>query len=335
MKREVIKDSGKIIHHLHFDNMLEIIEFINNFSACSIWDRLYSITGDYVYSGTKSFEEAIDLSLYGDPQNFVNFMQINKKLNDTMPFLTQKRDVIHSPYGFRPNIPRALTKNPDSMYKLERRDEKKFVSLYYNTAISSMKIIPGETEEMKKARSVTEKNAIINRGVITMSFIKLLEQVDYRVKLNLLSLSRLIIEGGKKDDRGNIVKPEVLGNEYIYITLNVKEEAQKLDSNICFFPMCHPSFPRRIVLALKERCNVESPNWTTNQRPLNKPEVIDFLNLGDKVIVIGTPQELNLKGKDIIEDTQAYLKATNFNSYISNNGALEYEASTNKFVLRR
>lgn len=307
------KGDSSIVYELHFEDLFELISFINETEPSEKWGSktsLASIGGSEYFTGTSSLEEAKELCIHGVGENFGNLLEMKDNLDKAFPILTQKRKSSESVYGFRPNIQKYLTNNPRSMYKLERKEEHKFLTIYFNVSVF------GDIS----------KEAFTNRGIILMSLIKLLESSDYRVELNFLNLCK------KKGTIEN--KKEI--TEYIYITVNIKKQAQILDKNICFFPMCHPSFQRRIMFAVRERCDVKQLSWSAGYgSSLDKDETAAFLGLDSSSIIISNPYELGIRGNNIYEDTERFLRNIDFSKYVSLNKEIEFDSEQNKFILSR
>lgn len=299
------EEDGKITQNIYFEDTIDIISFIENVPhyeyAWGEFEYLASRKDNFSFNGTKNFEEAVELCLSCNNKDFYEFLSMKDKLDNAFPIITPRREFMPSTYGFRPNIQKYLTSNPNSMFKLNRKEETKFITIYYNISVPHY----------------VGKEDIINRGVILMAVIRLLESSGYRVELNFFNLSRN-------------------SGEYIYIVSNIKKQSQSLDPNICYFPMCHPSFGRRILFAVKERCHVENSRWRYGYGDC--PDLYDvrkFLSLDEGSIIINMPSDLGIMGRNLYEDTVNFIRRINLNEYIFPGEELIYIPKENKFVLER
>lgn len=306
MKIETIKrENGIIFHSNEFNDLYEMVDYIRNTKPnLDKWIAPFSEASDEArnkFVGTKSLDEALELCLGGYSSEARQIIDFSDQLQDAFPKLKYKRRVEHSNYGFRPDVIRALHNNPNSMYKLVRKPKAGIVDFYFN--VTSPKKVSNE--------------AILNKGIITIALIKFLESINYRVNLNLFSLS-------------------FSSNEFIYTSVILKAPGQLLDTNTCSFPMTHPSFNRRMCFAVNERIDViNKSGWTGYGRPCDREVTIEVLNLDKNAIVLDSPIDLEVSGKDLIEDTVNLINNSNFNSCLGDGQRLDYDESQKKFVLTR
>lgn len=302
MKIEDITRDNKLIHVHSFDNLVEVVDFIKNTDPFTdIWD-MSSLKYRPKFTGVESLDEALDLCLKGYKTNFEEFMTATNSLNKLLPQISKKRRVRASVHGFRPNINKFMTGNPNSMYKLVRKEEKKFLNIYFNVSYGSM----------------TSEEAILNRGIITISLIKFLEQLGAQIDFNLFELS-------SEED------------EFIYNKFSLKKPYQNLDTSIATFPMCHPAFLRCICFALDERIEVKYPyEWSCSYGIPCEPDVIrETLQLDEHSIVLSAPDTLGVEGDDIVEDTINFIEQSNFNMLLEDNQRLEFDEFQKRFILTR
>ena len=160
MNYEELNINDYIFHNYNFDDLTSLIDYIKNTDYNPKWSREYfSMTTEarrIKDIGTNTLEEAIDLCLHGEQVEYSRFINIKKDLEGLLPYNTKKRIIEPSIYGFRPNIPNYLTNNPRSMYKLIRKEETKFIDIYFNVA---------------SAGQLNSKEAIFNRGIFTILLI--------------------------------------------------------------------------------------------------------------------------------------------------------------------
>ena len=142
----------------------------------------------------------------------------------------------------------------------------------------------------------TDILAIYNRGAITLSFIDYLERIGYFVSLHLTEMS-------------------YASQEKFYVEFNLKNYGMRVNISKLCFPMCHSSFLRRCIFRLQEVTPDITEKWRFGYgRPCEKKMMdgwlSDIFKIKDNYIIIPTPQEMGIEGKDIQSD------AKNFFNYI-------------------
>ena len=95
------------------------------------------------------------------------------------------------------------------------------------------------------------------------------------------------------------------------------------------------------MLALKERTNFKYTNTWSNTygSPIKKEELYEkfseILDIKNNSIIIPSPFELGIEGKDIISDLVNFFENLNISNYFSENELLEYDGNQKKFVLTK
>lgn len=152
----------------------------------------------------------------------------------------------------------------------------------------------------------------MNIGIIVSNMIRLLEDNGYKTNINFFELSGI-------DD------------EIFFAKVKLKNPSEKFDLSSSYFPMCHPSFIRRIMFALKERTNFENIEWTrTYGRVING--VKGYIDVSEDDIVIGQPDYIDVYGDDLIEDTVSMLNRIDLCKYIAPGKIVTYDKSSEKVI---
>lgn len=285
MQYKEYNKNDNIFYEYSFDGLYDLIEFINKVEPLSFWKvngGYRSMDENVMARGTKSMEEAIDLCLNSSSKNIENYVKLSGDLEKDFPKLSNKRSFGYNYYGSRVNVPRALKGNPKSMEELIRKKPLKTITIWVNVACTN----------------ATDIKAIENRGTIISSLIHLLEHSGYRVSLNVFALS-------------------MYDDELVHIKTNIKKPGERLDLSSSYFPLCHPSFNRRFMLAVMERTNVkEKENWkNTAGIPVNS--IADYLKVDkDNDIIIPQPNLIGIDGYDIYTDTISFFENLNICDYI-------------------
>ena len=219
MTFKIEKNEDKIIYNYEFNGLTELASYIEKTPINKkCFTSLASTDKNYKFFQTNNFDEALNLCKFGiSPDSIKEFLNISNDLEARLPDLTKDRSIIENVYGIRPNVQKFLRGNPKSMYSLKRFTPKGIIDVYYNVSI----------------KAITKQSIILKRGICSIQLVKLLEKLGYIVSFNLISLSQV-------------------DNEYTYVNVKIKNDNEKIDAVTSYFPMCHPSFPRRIIFRLKE-----------------------------------------------------------------------------------
>ena len=293
------KDDNKIIYKYEFDSLNELATYIENTPVnkkCFL--RLASVDIDYNYSGTHSFEEALNLCKYGvDKEKVDSFIKTCNMLDTKLPDLTKDRKTEDNVYGMRPNIVNYLRSNPRSMYSLKRFKPKGVIDVYYNVS----------------TRYTTSLKQIETRGICTIELVKLLENLGYTVSLNLISSS-------------------YEEHEYTYISVKIKDDSEYIDPLTCYFPMCHSSYPRRIIFRMKETIQYEDIYEKYGIQV--DPDFVLNNSFGNKIFI---PNEdiFSNQAENIVDSFFKLCEKININDYLNKEEKLDIDNNEKILVIRR
>lgn len=213
----------------HFNSISQMLNVIcsrpNNkpmSSACS------SREGTKDFTGTKSWEEAMNLYQYG-------YIDILEKVKKGTAAVTGKQapvnrnKIVNDVIGYAPHVPNAILGLPNSMIGMKKVPQKvKTVSIIY-----------------KSTANCDEKaSTFVKAGIALLSAINMLELSGIRVSL------KLCFECAKE------------GSEYTFATVKIKDYREHLDIQKLCFPVAHPSMFRRFGFKWLETCEgMEQSGW--------------------------------------------------------------------------
>lgn len=207
-----------------YDSVKALCDFIENTPNNKKKTCNSSNKKDSKFSGTESLEEAIHLLKYGDPKLL---KQIQKAATTTTKQAqTQRRsgmELFKSYLGFMPNVGAVLTGDPVNMYNVRQTLTKstKVVNIIYDIST------PYSTSAEKIQAAATK----------LFKYIYDIEMKGYRVNLYSCVLSSFNKSNG-------------------LFCLKIKSSNEHFDALRTAFPLCHPSFLRRIFFALVERSKI-------------------------------------------------------------------------------
>lgn len=264
--------------YYEFDSIYEYIEYLDNSKTSATWNNknLHSMIGDYSFCKTKSFEEAKQLCKYGQQENFQRLVDLKLELEKYIKIKDNKLKQINSYVGYAPDVKAYLEGFPLTMYNKET-PKRKHIDIYYNAAIPAI-VNPSE---------------IYNRGAITLSIIEILENLGYSVGLNVFTMSKNSFQ-------------------IHYAKFNLKKPGERINIQKLFFPLCNPSFLRRLGFRLREVTPDTISSWVNGYGETCGNSLIrDILDLNEDDIVISIPYEMGIRGVDIIKDAESMFKYIN------------------------
>lgn len=264
---------GLDIYRLKFRSLSEI----------ELYLKEYPETNDEIFIGKNSrtalpafagdpLEQAIKYCLGGYEKGFPKFMQIKREIDNVNIRKAKGRRTVTSFVGARPNVPGYIAGAPKTMYALEKTRGKKFIDIYFNLSYTA-----DTTEEQ-----------IINRGILTLNLISLLEESDIGVNFRVFQSC-------------------YEGNEIFFSEIVLKKPDEQLNVKKCYYPMCGKEFLRRVMARILESVPVKQ-NWGLSYGQL-LPEVMNrkLFGIDDNKILILSPAEMGIKGNNIYEDADEFL----------------------------
>lgn len=266
------KDDFKVMEY-DFESITEFIDYLDSTSTnYDVWGyrTLSSSTGDYDFCKTRTLEEAKELCKFGYHEDFEKLVELKSTLEKYIKMLNNKNRQYNYYVGYAPDVKAYLEGNPLSMFSREN-PKRKHIDIYYNSAI-----LGGVSTEQ-----------IYNRGAITLSLVEILENMSFSVGLNIFTMSQC-------------------DGQIHYAKFNLKRNGERLNVQKLYFPLCNPSFLRRLVFRLREETPNITGSWTDGYgRTSDDYTIRKIIDLKENDIVICQPDEMGVRGYDIIDDANA------------------------------
>ena len=289
MYRYYKKDDYFVMEY-DFNSITEFIDYLDNTPInMDVWGSKYlkSEDNNYDFRQTHSLQEAKDLCKFGLHEDFDKLIELKFTLETYIKMSNKKMQQYNFYVGYAPDVKAYLEGNPLSMFNREY-PKRKHIDIYYNSAVL--------------ANVSTDK--IFNRGAITLCLTEILENMGFSVGLNIFTMSEC-------------------NNQIHYAKFNLKRTGERLNVQKLFFPLCHPSFLRRLVFRLREETPDITFDWTSGYGATVDDYIIrKIIDLKDNDIVICRPDEMGVKGYDIIEDANSMFEY--INNFTSDNIELEH-----------
>lgn len=211
MSRQV---TVKKIHTIQFEEFKSLGEFYD-LTQNKVSGRVISDTynaGPYIqeWSGSKSFEHAVELAFHGWDEGSIKLTNSLKKI--TLDERKSIRKYFIDVCGFQAMVPLYLNGVPTNM--LNQRSV-----VLKNKVVTVNKMI-GFTGNYTSEKMLKE-------NIKTLTLINEIENAGYRVNLNVLYCSDM-------------------GSHYRIVKIRAKSANEKLNISKLAFPLCHPSMHRRM-----------------------------------------------------------------------------------------
>lgn len=278
-------DDEGAIYKLHFNTLSDLELYLSSNPPVNkkSFAEQKSLTLYKEFAG-EDLDTSIGFLRGGYTANLRQFISLKRTLDARNIGKTVGRKTVNSFVGGRPNVPAFIADSPKTMRRTERVTEKQFVTITMNLAYPS---------------STTDAQ-ILNRGIIVLNLISLLENNGIGVKFTIFEMVRN-------------------GNEIFDCNIDLKKMGETLDIQKCYFPLCGKEFLRRLLVRVKESTPFRT-NWFRGYGSVMPDETIRKLkSLSDNQIFISSPEELGIKGDDLFEDANNFFKAINLERFVNIN----------------
>ena len=260
-------------YKMYFGSIGEVQQFLNSKPEINteIFYEQKSQTASVEFAGAP-LETAINYLIGGYNENYDQFLALAKQLEQVNKKSAKVRKTTTSFVGQRPNVPAYVAGAPKNMFRLERTEEKKLKRIWMKVTYEA---------------STTEEQ-IRNRGIIALNLINLLEMNNYMVDFRLFEVCSVESE---------IFKCEI----------DLKKPGERLFPRLCYYPMCGKSFVRRVLCRIKESMPFKCGWGLSYGVVLNEKVTRMLMDIKEDDIYIGSPSEMNIDGRDIYVDADAFL----------------------------
>ena len=273
MKTYKTKNGDDVFEH-QFYSIAEFLKYLENTPTSSTFQQresLSSFSSSYDFTGTNSYEEAVKLIKYGYNENFNQFLNYKSKIDKYLQQSKISTKLFNDYIGHVPDVKAYLEGNPLSMLN-KCGPKRNKINIYYNCGYAC----------------ITTIEQVFNFGVLTLALVDALEKLNYNVDLHIFELSHYY--------------KEIFFANYIFKKENERANIKKL-----YFVLCHPSFLRRLGFRLMEVTEGLSSEWTyAYGKVCGVSYIKDMFNLEENNIIITDPDEMGVKGNNLITDANNF-----------------------------
>lgn len=289
MKFKISREGGNDHINYFFSNLTEYLDYLEGQSISKIFKnhKLSSVTGNFSFTGTGSYDEAMRLCREGEYSDaFDKFDKERIKFESVLEQRRKRQKIVSDIAGFTPNVPKYLQGHPQNMFNTQRsvQTQKPIIKLYYNFS----------------ANAFVSKEQLYARGIFTLALIKELEQNNFAVELNVFELTSC-------------------DNQYLSTVIRLKDANAPINYRAVFFPFANPSFLRRIYFRFTEIEPHLTEDWVFGYgRACDLSEVKEYYKINDNIMrfVIGKPDELGLTGEITEKEYEKFIKEIGIKSIL-------------------
>lgn len=272
-----------ILYRMTFKSLTEFEVYLKSNPDINkrVFRQQMSLRANEAFAGDP-LERAIQYCHGGYQKNFDQFLSLKRLMDSANVAYSHNRKTITSVVGSRPNVPAFIAGAPKTMYRLERVKEKKFIDIYMNLAYS------GHTTEQQ----------ILNRGILTLNLVNLLESHGLGVNLRVFEAC--------------YVAKEVMAVEVV-----IKKPDEMLNMGKCYYPLCGKEFNRRLMLRVKESMPFNADWGISYGLMLDEQRTRKYLGIDKNKILIMSPSDMGITGKDIYADADAFISRLNLEDIVA------------------
>lgn len=218
MKAEQISRKTEVIE---FDSLQEFYNYLTNtpFNEVFRWGKHSSVDGDYSFTKTKNFDEAVELFKNGWSDMATQLVQRLKAIENKTERTMKPKNTL-SVCGYQAIVPLYLQGVPNNMV--------------------SKKMVPIKQKVITLNKSIdyhggVDPDTIIDESIKAMQIVKKLEAQGYRCNLNIVLGS-------------SAGYPE----KQFVVKVRIKSANEKMNISKLAFPLVHPSMLRRLFFRFIE-----------------------------------------------------------------------------------
>ena len=265
------------IYKYNFSNLTDLYNYLRQNPEVNthIFREQASLENNYDFGG-EPLDAAIEYLRGGYEMDFEKF---NIAIKDVRKFGYEDLDsrklekTLHGGMYLAPLVAAGV---PDCMVRYRQDSEPKHITIYFQLGYPCF----------------TTTDQVFNRGIATINLIQALEAKGYMVDLKVFKLSFNV-------------------NEYLDITINLKNVDELLNISKCYYPFVGKEFLRRLLFRVLESTPVET-NWNCGYgKTLQEEDIYNFYKLNKKDLIISDPSSMGITGENIYEDTATLFENLN------------------------
>jgi hypothetical protein len=226
MKKDFKQVGRRKVFITNFNSISELVVYCKTAPInTNVFKGLQSVKGDYHFTQTSNYDEAVNLLLNGWENGA---SKLTKELRIANKNTKEIQKTVNDIVGFIPNVPLYLQGVPQNMVnKKSVKVKQKVITLLkginYHGGIKAEQILKDSVKFIQIVQAIEAKGIRVNVEVVSW------------VTDNEYALDPLKASG-----------------EEIFMRVPIKKASERLNLSKMSFPLLHPSFLRRIIFRARE-----------------------------------------------------------------------------------
>lgn len=223
MKVDRIEYNSTDIDVISYKSIQEFYNYLINtpINKSFRWEELKSVKNDYSFTGTNSFDDAVDL-LKNGYKDGSSKLQKRLKVEETKMATITKRKTVYGVQGYQPCVPLYLNGVPTNMITTVNKPVKQKIVILNKDVSYNALFLKDEIEE---------------ESIKAFRIIRKLESQGYRCELN-------VVLGTSERFKSN--------TRAFACRVRIKSADERLNISKMAFPLIHPSMLRRLYFRFIE-----------------------------------------------------------------------------------
>ena len=266
-----------LVRRFRFDSLEDYLAYLEGAAVQEAFEGgAASELGSEDFTGTRDLPHAIDLARHGWHEGFGELVRLTDRVKRAMDYSPEVHSTFHDYVGFAPDVKAYLEGSPLSMVNAPVV-QKPHVDLFMNTSIDGF----------------VDEADVYRRGAAVLALSEVVEACGTMVDLHLFEMS--------------FIDKDVMLAEFA-----VKARDERVNLAKLHFPLCHPSWIRRLNFRLIETMPNVTQAWAGSYGiPAERRMMEQVLQLGPGDVLVPTLDELKKAAKDVTDDarTLAYARS--------------------------
>lgn len=254
-----------LVRSFVFDSLEDYLSYLEKATVQDVFATCCSSElGSFEFTGTESLDEAIDLARFGWREGFNRLAHMTDQVKRALDYAPETRRTHHDYIGFAPDVKAYMEGSPLSMINAPAV-RKPHVSIFMNTSIDGF----------------AEPEDVYRRGAATVALCDVIETCGVMVDLHLFEMS-------------------FMDKEVLIADVVAKARDERLNMMKLHFPLCHPSWIRRLNFRLVETMPNVTRGWMGSYGiPAERPLMKRILDIEGEAALVPTFGELEKGIKEL------------------------------------
>ena len=251
-------EGENLVRRFSFDSIEDYLAYLESAPLQEPFEAgAASELGSEDFTGSRSLAHAIELARYGWHEGFSELVHMTEQVKRALDFSPEVSSTFHDYVGFVPDVKAFMEGSPLSMINAPAV-RKPHINVYMNTSIDGF----------------VDEADVYRRGAATLALCEVIETCGIMVDLHLFEMS--------------FIDKDIALSEFV-----VKARDERINLAKLHFPICHPSWIRRLNFRLIEIMPNVTQAWAASYGiPADRRMMTEVLGLGPTDVLVPTVDEI-------------------------------------------